>query len=563
MDFKLEFAKALNKTLALDLDQLLSLIEIPPNPALGDFAFPCFTLSKQLKQAPAEIAKKLADQLNSSFFSRFEATGPYLNAFLNKAFFAKDTLSKIEKEKNKYGAGKEKEKIVIEYCSPNTNKPLHLGHIRNMALGDSLSRIQKFLGKNVKTVQIINGRGVHICKSMLAYQKYGKNEKPTIKGDHFVGDYYVIFAKEAKDNPDLEIEAQELLKKWEAKEAKVRSLWKKMNKWVMEGFEETYTRFGITFDKNYFESDFYEKGKAIVTEGLKKGVFVKDDKDAVIAPLQQYGLSDKVILRPDGTSIYITQDLYLAELRYKDFKFNQLLYVVASEQNLHFEQLFKILELLQRPFAKGLVHLSYGMVHLPSGRMKSREGTVIDADDIMDEIAGMAEEELRKREHNLTQKELKQRAESIGLSAIKFFMLKMDATKDIIFNPEESLSFEGETGPYLQYTHARATSILKKATPTKGKIDFNLLQAPEEMAVINLLSQFPNVLKDSAEHYKPHLVCHYLLALAQAFNGFYHAHPVLSNDKKQTASRLLLVKSTKQVLATGLTLLGIVPLNEM
>ncbi len=563
MDFKKEFAKILSKETKLTEVQILDILEVPPNQNLGDLAFPCFMLAKQLKKAPQQIAKDLVQKLKSNSFEKFESVGPYINAFVNKSLFAEEILTKIQKEKTKYGSGKEKEKIVVEFCSPNTNKPLHLGHIRNMALGDAVTKLLKFSGKEVKAVQIINDRGVHICKSMLAYEKYGKNEKPKKKGDHFVGDYYVIFAKEAKENPELENEAQEMLKKWEEKDPHVRALWKKMNKLVIEGFEETYTRFGVKFDKNYFESDFYEKGKEIAQEGLKKGIFIKDEKGAIVAPLKEQNLSDKIILRADGTSVYITQDLYLAELRYNEFKYDKLIYVVASEQNLAFQQLFKILELLKRKFAKGLFHLSYGMVHLPSGRMKSREGTVIDADDIMDEMTNLAKEEIKKRYKDLTEKEIDQRAEAIGLAAIKFFMLKTDFVKDMIFNPEESLSFEGETGPYLQYTHARANSILKKANQKTSKIKYQLLKEPQERTIIQLLSQFPEKIEESAEHYKPHILCRYLLDLAQAFNEFYHACPVISENKEQMQARIILVQSTKQVLANGLTLLGIKTLEEM
>ncbi|HLC58324.1 MAG TPA: arginine--tRNA ligase [Candidatus Nanoarchaeia archaeon] len=559
MDFKKEIAKLLSKEVKLPESEVLSLIEVPPNPNLGDFSFPCFKLGN-----PKEAAEKLKNNLKKpKFISEIKSLGPYLNFFINKSILAEETLIKINKEKNKYGSSKNKEKIVIEFCSPNTNKPLHLGHIRNMSLGDSIVKLLKFQGNNVKAVQIINDRGIHICKSMLAYQKYGNNKLPKNKPDHFVGDYYVMFAKEEKDNPLLNDEAQEMLKKWEEKDPKVLALWKKMNQWVMQGFNETYKRFGVKFDKNYFESAFYEKGKEIAEEGLKKSIFIKDEKGAIIAPLEKYNLSDKVIIRADGTSIYITQDLYLAELRYKELKFNKMMYVVASEQNLHFKQLFKILELLKRPFAKGLSHLSYGMVHLPSGRMKSREGTVIDADDIMNEMSKLAEVEIKKRHSSLPEKETKKRAEIIGLSAIKFFMLKMDAAKDIIFNPEESLSFEGETGPYLQYTHARASSILRKAKQKKGKINFNLLKEPQELAVINLLSQFQEKIKETINSYKPHILAKYLFDLAQTFNEFYAVCPVISENKEQMQVRLLLVQSTKQVLKNGLELLGIEAPEEM
>jgi len=399
---------------------------------------------------------------------------------------------------------------------------------------------------------------------MLAYERWGNQKKPDKKTDHFVGDYYVIFAKKAGEDPGLEEEAQQMLVKWEQGDKKVLALWKKMNTWVLDGFKETYKRFGIKFEKEYFESDFYLQGKEIAQEGLKKGVFFKDETGAVLVDLEKCGLGKKAVLRADGTSIYFTQDLYLAELRQKDFKFDKLMYVVATEQNLHFKQLFKVLELLGRPYAKNMYHLSYGMVNLPTGKMKSREGTVVDADDLMDELAELAAEEVRKRHTDLGEKEVKKRAEMISLGALKFYMLKTDAVRDMIFNPEESLSFEGETGPYVQYTHARACSLLRKAgTQKASKIDFNYLNTKEELALIKALYEFPDTLNKAAEQYRPHVLCNYLISLSQSFNEFYHAHQVIVDNKEQMHARLLLVEGVRQVLENGLALLGIQAPEEM
>ncbi len=560
MDFRQEIINLLVKETKLSSEEVGMLLVVPPNPALGDYAFPCFKIGKN----PHEEAEKIKARLKLPLFlTSIKVVGPYLNFFLDTKAVAREILTSINKQRKKYGLGKEKKRIVIEYCGPNTNKPLHLGHLRNMSLGNAMQRLLQFQGHQVHPVNIINDRGIHICQSMLAYQKWGGNKALNKKGDHFVGDYYVLFAQKLKDNPDLKNEAQELLFRWEQNDPSVRALWKKMNGWVLKGFAETYKRFGIVFEKEYFESQYYEQGKEVAFEGLQKGICVKDDTKAIVAKLESYNLSNKVILRGDGTSVYITQDLYLAQLRYQDFKFNQLIYIVASEQNLHFQQLFKILELLERPYARNLHHLSYGLVNLPSGRMKSREGTVIDADVIMDELSALAEQEVKKRYENLSVKEIKRRAEAISLAALKFFMLKTDAVRDLIFDPEESISFEGETGPYVQYAHARAGSILRKAGVMKGKVNFALLQQAQEKNLLIFLSQFPDKVAHAAQHYKPHLVCRYLLDLAQQFNEFYHAHPVISEDQELMKARLLLVDSVRQVLENGLGLLGIEALQEM
>ena len=560
MDYKHEIAALLAKETNLSTDEVLSQLAIPPHPALGDLAFPCFKLGKNPKQEAENFKQKIK---LPAFLSKIEVVGPYLNFFLNKSVLAEETLQTVSKQKKKYGAGKAKEKILIEYCGPNTNKPLHLGHVRNMALGKAMCCLLSFAGNNVVPVNIVNDRGIHICQSMLAYQKWGKNKKPDKKGDHFVGEYYVLFAQALKENPDLKDEAQDMLTRWEQGDKTVRTLWKKMNSWVLQGFAQTYKRFGIAFDEEYFESELYEAGKGVALEGLKKGILIKNEKGALVAPLEKYGIPDKVVLRGDGTSVYITQDLYLAQKRYEDYHFDRLVYVVASEQQLHFRQLFKILELLGKPYAQNLYHLSYGMVHLPTGRMKSREGTVIDADEIMDEMKALAEVEIKKRYECLTEKEIHRRAEIIGLAAIKFFMLRTDAHRDITFNPEESLSFEGETGPYVQYTHARACSILRKAGKIEGKIKYTALQTASEQNILTKLMNFPDIVDDAAKNYRPHVLCHYLIELAQAFNEFYHSCPVISEDKELMTARRQLVETVRQVLENGLNLLGIEAPEEM
>jgi arginyl-tRNA synthetase len=565
MNFQLEIIKLLAKETKLKKEELENLISVPPDPKLGDYAFPCFRLGKNPKEAAETLKKKLK---LPKFLSKVEVVGPYLNFFVNNTTLVEETLTKVSKKRESYGKGKEKSKMVIEYCGPNTNKPLHLGHVRNMALGNSVYNILSFIGNKVHPVNIINDRGIHICQSMIAYQKWGKKKEPDKKGDHFVGDYYVMFSQKAKEEEkqgknNLKNEAQETLLKWERKDKETLELWKKMNSWVLNGFGETYKRFGIKFEKEYFESKYYQKGKDIVLAGFKNKIFAKDETEAIYADLEEYKLPNKVLLRGDETSVYMTQDLYLAEKRYEDFKFNKMIYVVASEQRTHFQQLFKILELLKKPYAKNLHHLSYGLVNLPSGRMKSREGTVVDADDIMDETSALAEIEIKKRHKSLSEKEIKRRAELISLGAIKFFMLRTDSARDVVFNPEESLSFEGETGPYVQYTHARSCSILRKAGNISGKINYSLLNQEEELAVIRLLYDFPEAIEKSAKDYKPHHIANHLITLAQAFNEFYHKCPVISERDEQMKARLLLVDSVRQVLENGLKLLGIKAPDEM
>lgn len=573
MDFKEEIVKLLTKSTKLKKEEITSLLTIPPDAKLGDYAFPCFKLVTSKGSNPKDEAEKLKDKLTktsklSKSLSKVEVVGPYLNFFVDKSAFAEKVLEKVFKRRRSYGKSKENKIVLVEFCGPNTNKPLHLGHIRNMALGLSITKIFGFLGNKIHPVNIVNDRGIHICQSMIAYKKWGKNKHPDKKGDHFVGDYYVLFSKKSKENESLKLEAQEMLLKWEREDKETRELWKKMNSWVLRGFNETYKRFGIKFDKEYFESAFFEKGKEVAKEGLRKGIFEKDHTEAVVAPLEKYNLPNKVLLRGDETSVYMTFDLYLAHARYLDYKFDKLIYVVASEQNLHFKQLFKILELLKRPYAKSLFHLSYGLVNLPSGRMKSREGTVVDADDLMDETSKLAEKEIKKRYKNLPGKEIRTRAEFVSQAAIKFFMLKVDPVRDMVYNPAESLSFDGETGPYVQYTHARSCSILRKAKKEEKvestvSVNFTKLIEPEESVIIKLLDDFPDVVTKAAKSCKPHHIAQYLLSLAQAFNEFYHKHHVISEDKELMKARLLLVDSVRQVLENGLSLLGIKAPQEM
>ena len=548
----------------LSKDEIEKLIETPKDPTLGDFAFPCFVLAKTMKKNPVEIAKDLAVKINSKDFEKVQATGPYINFFLKKGNLAKEVLSKILKEKAKYGSQKINEKLVIEFPSPNTNKPLHIGHARNIVLGQAVSEISRFSGNKVIIVNLANDRGVHICKSMLAYDKWGKGDSPEKakrKSDHFVGDYYVKFAQAAKENPKLEEEAQEYLRKWEAGDKKIIELWKKMNKWALEGFEETYKKFNLKANKDYLESEIYKKGKSIVLDALKKGIVQKKPDGAIFIDLTLEGLGEKFLLRADGTSIYIIQDIYLAVLKQKDFKFNKSIYICAVEQDYHFKVLFATLKKLGYAWAEKLYHLSYGMVNLESGRMKSREGNVVDSDNLIDELTNMASEEIKKREDKLSQKEVQTRARAIAMAALRYYYLKVDPKRDVIFQPEESIKFEGNTGPYLLYTYARANSILEKEKQSSAKYKIPSILTDQEKQLVTRLNEFPEIVQKSYHDLAPNHIANYAHQLAQNFNEFYHNSKVIGSEEE--SFRINLVKATMQVLENSLLLLGIKPIKKM
>ncbi|MFH1592461.1 MAG: arginine--tRNA ligase [Candidatus Woesearchaeota archaeon] len=548
-----EIKKALKKILKKDVE-----LEIPPDSSLGDYAFPCFPLAKEFKKNPNDIAIELSEKIKGDF--RVEAKGAYLNFFVDKVKRSKTILGKIFLEKSRYGVvSKKGKKVLVESPGPNTNKPLHLGHLRNIFLGVSVKNILSALGNKVVMVDIVNDRGVHISKSMLAYKLYGKNKKPDMKSDHFVGEYYVIYNKKA--NEEMEKKAQELLVKWEKGDKETVSLWKEMNKWALDGFNETYKNVGFKVDKVYYESEHYKEGKKLVLDGLKKGIFKKNEKGAVVIDLSKEGLGDKVLLREDGTSVYVTQDISLAIKRYKDFKMDSMVYVVGNEQIYHFNVLFKILEILGYKFAKNCYHLVYGMVNLPEGKMKSREGKVVDADDLISGMIDLAMKETKKRYEKISKKELLKRGRIIGLGALRFYILKYDPLKDILFNPEESISFEGDTGPYVQYAHVRCSSILGHGK-LSGKIDYKLFNEYDH-ELVKVLSEFSGIVEKAGMDYKPSLVANYLLELAKKFNEFYSRNPVLKAKCALKNSRLKLVYCTRQVLKNGLSLLGIDAPDEM
>ena len=563
--FEHEIKLALKKATKLKEIQL----EIPSNPEFGDFAFPCFMLSKEQKKSPVEIAKSLEILIKPhNTIKKVKAMGPYLNIFINKQVIAQNILPEIFQKQDKFGHNKSQQnKIVIEYPGPNTNKPLHLGHVRNMCLGQSLSNLLKSQGNTIIPVNINNDRGIHICKSMLAYQKYGKDDSPeksNLKSDFFVGKYYVLFNKKVKENPQLEQEANDLLQKWEQGDKETIFLWKKMNQWAFSGFKKTYKTFNIQFKKEYYESEIYKKGKEIVKEGLKNNIFQKEEDDSIFIDLTKQGFDKKTLLRSNGTSVYITQDIYLAKKRYEDFKFDKLIYIVANEQIYHFKVLFEIFKKLKYSFANQCKHFSYGMVNLTSGKMKSREGNVIDADTLVNDLTEMAKKEITKRFPQITKLDLEKRSNKISMSAVKFYILNHDPLKDFTFDSKKSISFEGETGPYIQYTFARINSIIKKSKEKIiSQIDFNLLNSKDEENLIKKLSTYPETLKISSEKYKISLLTHYLLDLAQEFNSYYHHTPVIQENKKLEQARLLLLYDLQQVLKSGLNILGIETMGEM
>ncbi len=542
----------------LKREDIERLVEIPPNDEMGDYAFPCFALAKIEKKSPLLIAEELKERLKlGKEISNTSAVAGYVNFFVDKKLLAEGVLKNAVK--SDYGSRKVKKRVMVEFPSPNTNKPLHLGHLRNMAIGECVSRILELAGNKVVRANLNNDRGVHICKSMVAYEKFGKGKSPEkIKSDHFVGGYYVLFNKKAKEEESWEGEAQDCLQKWEAGDKKTLALWKKMNKWALDGFEQTYKKFGIKHDVVYNESEIYAKGKEIITTGLEKGVFDKKKDGAIFIDLEKEKLGEKIVLRADGTSVYITQDLYLAKKKADDFKLDGSIYVVGNEQDYHFKVLFAILRKLGFKFADNLRHLSYGMVELPEGKMKSREGTVVDADDLIEEVQELARRELKKR-YNLSKKEIEGRSLKIALAAIKYTLLKIDYQKNMVFNPKEAISFEGDTGPYLLYSYARATSILRKIKGKKGVKLVDLKK--QEVALLKKIGVFPEVVEKAYEGFAPNLIANYCYELASLFNEFYHACPVIGSEEE--GFRLKLVGVFRDVMKTSLGLLGIDVVEEM
>ena len=549
----------------------------------GDYTLVTFPLLKLSRKAPEATANEIGEHIvaNNPTISSFNVIKGFLNLSIAPAYWAERFAEETANEN--YGQAEPTNRtIMIEYSSPNTNKPLHLGHIRNNLLGYSVAQILKANGHNVIKVNLVNDRGIHICKSMLAWQLYGGGETPAssgMKGDHLVGKYYVEFDKhykaevkelveggmseeEAKKKAPIMLAAQEMLRKWEAKDEEVYKLWQTMNGWVYEGFDVTYKALGVDFDKVYYESQTYLLGKSLVQEGLDKGVFFRKEDNSVWIDLEADGLDQKLLLRGDGTSVYMTQDLGTALSRFEENKLDDMIYVVGNEQNYHFQVLKLVLKKLGYEWSDNIYHLSYGMVELPEGKMKSREGTVVDADDLIADMVDTAREmsnELGKLD-GCTDEEANAICTMVGLGALKYFILKVDPKKTMLFDPRESIDFNGNTGPFIQYTHARICSVLRKAEEAgidvKSEVECELL--PEEIELIKSLGEFPTVVASAGENFAPSLIAAYAYDLAKTFNGYYHDHSILKEeDEKKRQMRVKLAAEVARVISRAMKLLGI------
>ena len=558
----------------------------------GNITLVVFPFVKLARKAPAQVAEEIGKAMTDSaivgepVIEKFNAVQGFLNMSIAPSFWI-EQLEAIAADAN-YGEQPDRNQLMmVEYSSPNTNKPLHLGHVRNNLLGSSIARIQEANGWKVVKTNIVNDRGIHICKSMLAWLKFGNGETPESsgkKGDHLIGDYYVRFDKEyrkqiaelmaggmseddAKREAPLMKEAQAMLLKWEQGDKEVRELWAKMNSWVYAGFDETYKMMGVSFDKIYYESNTYLEGKKEVERGLQEGLFYRREDGSVWADLTGDGLDEKLLLRSDGTSVYMTQDIGTAKLRYQDYPIDKMVYVVGNEQEYHFKVLSLLLDKLGFPFGKELVHFSYGMVELPNGKMKSREGTVVDADDLMEQMIKDAKEISKDKVNTLpdiTEAEANEIARKVGLGALKYFILKVDPRKNMLVNPEESIDFNGNTGPFIQYTYARIQSVLRKGRPTPNpSLIGRGVNSPDtlndkEVALIQRLTDYPATVKQAGEEFSPAVLCNYAYALAQEFNSFYHDYSILNEaDEQKKNLRLLLSAEVAKVLKHAMALLGI------
>jgi arginyl-tRNA synthetase len=550
----------------------------------GDFTYVVFSILKQSKKGPEQTAQEIGEYLKTNFsqLASFNVIKGFLNLSINNQFWFEFLNKSYNNKDFGFTFAHSGQKILVEYSSPNTNKPLHLGHIRNNLLGYSVAQILKANGHQVYTCNLVNDRGIHICKSMYAWMQFGNGETPEsagLKGDHLVGKYYVIFDKyykqeiealiaegltkeEAEKKAPSIMAAQQLLQKWEANDEEIVNIWKTMNGWVYQGFDVTYKKLGVQFDKFYYESNTYILGKDIVQQGLTSGAFFKKDDGSVWIDLTADGLDQKLLLRGDGTSVYITQDIGTAELKYKDFDCERSVYVVGNEQDYHFKVLQLICKRLNKPFADGIYHLSYGMVELPHGKMKSREGTVVDADDLIDEMIATATETTKAlgKTDGIPETELQYLFETIGMGALKYYLLKVDPKKKMMFNPEESIDFQGNTGPFIQYTHARIKSILRNA----GSIDYtnfdfsNTNITEPERKLVFAIYQYPQAIADAGKDMSPGIICNYAYDLAKAFNHFYHECSVLKEENEsQRNFRIQLVNLTAHILKSSFGLLGI------
>lgn len=580
---KSEVVAVVNNLYNQQVESSIVKIDKTPQEFTGELTVVIFPFVKLSKKNPEITAQEIGAALKngSKNIADFNVVKGFLNISFTDTYWI-GVLQNIQRSVNYGLLPKTGKKVALEYCGPNTNKPLHLGHIRNVLLGYATANILAAAGHTVHKVNILNDRGIAICKSMVAYLRNGNNSTPTstgMKGDHFVGKYYIEFAKihsaevadmmsagmskdEAEKRTSIYLEAQEMLRQWEAGDDTVIALWNKMNDWVYAGFAITYQKIGIDFEKEYKESEFYLDGKKMVQEGLASGAFFSKEDGSIWVDLTDDGLDQKVLLRADGTSVYITQDMGVAEARYNDFKMDTSVYVVANEQDYHFKVLKLVLQKLGRPYGDGIYHLSYGMVDLPEGKMKSREGTVVDADDLIIEMTDEAKAFLAASEKSVTftDEEKNELADQIGLAALKYFILKVDPKKRILFNPKESIDLQGNTGPFIQYSYARIQSIFRKMAILG--IPFNEIQStsllPDEKSLIVLINQYPGVVQTAADNYSPAEIANYIYNLAKTFNSFYADHSILKADnEEQQQLRAAIAKLTAHILNSGLQLLGI------
>ena len=588
-DIRLHIKNAFKSIFEIELDSAQLFLQPTRKEFEGTHTFVVFPFLKASKKSPEATAIAIGDYLKSrsGMIKDYNVVKGFLNLEIGTPVWISclDDMLKNEHWGQLAANGK---KVMVEFSSPNTNKPLHLGHLRNNFLGDAMSRIIEAAGYQVKRTNLVNDRGIHICKSMLAYQRWGKGETPEtaqLKGDHLAGKYYVLFDKyykeeiaalvgqgvseeEAKKKAPILVEAQEMLQKWEQKDAEVMTLWNNMNAWVYAGFETTYQTMGIEFDAIYKESETYLLGKDIIEEGLKKQVFYQREDGSVWIDLKEEGLDEKLVMRSDGTSVYITQDIGTCDFKYEDFPMDQSVYVVGNEQDYHFNVLFAIMKKMGRPYGEGLYHLSYGMVDLPSGKMKSREGTVVDADELMDEMFTTAAKhtlELGKIE-GLTENESKNLFRMVGLGALKFFLLKVDPKKRMLFDPKESIEFQGHTGPFVQYTHARISAILRRASTDGINEALSPIQNmhPREQILLAHLVRFEEVIVQAARDYSPALLAQYVYDLAKDYNGFYQELSIFNEpDDPLVTFRISLSRLTAKVIRRSMNLLGIEVPNRM
>ena len=574
--------KAVKELYGADIEEKQAIPSATKKEFEGDLTVVVFPFLKASHKNPETTATEIGEWLakNVEAVEKFNVVKGFLNLSISPAYWL-GLLHDIASDQD-WGIRKEtpeSDLVMVEYSSPNTNKPLHLGHVRNNLLGYSLSCILKANGHKVVKTNIVNDRGIHICKSMLAWKKWGEGvtpEKAGKKGDHLIGDFYVAFDKhfkeevkelmekeglsedEAKEKSPLMAEAREMLRKWEQNDPEVRQLWKMMNEWVYAGFDETYKRLGVDFDKIYYESDTYLEGKDLVLGGLEKGIMFRKDDGSVWADLTNDGLDHKLLLRADGTSVYMTQDIGTAKLRYQDYPIDKMIYVVGNEQNYHFQVLSLLLDRLGFKWGKDLTHFSYGMVELPEGKMKSREGTVVDADDLIDTMVSGAAEMSADRLGEMSKEEAAEVARMVGLGALKYFLLKVDPKKNMLFNPKESIDFNGNTGPFIQYTYARINSVIRKAG------DFNPEATPKaepnqkESTLVQKVADFPSVVAEAGRNYSPAVIANYAYDLAKEYNQFYHDYSILREENKEVRDlRLLISYVVARTLKSAMALLGI------